>query len=138
MSFNLQTDNASLRTTNNDITEIIKTTTYTRTNNTTNTTINSTTNRITMNVTQGNERNNLTTYAAQPYNDSNNVDNRTQQIANSNLRNLNFASKLNVLNIKSIYYLTISNKFYKDSRFLKVIDHEYNTKRRARGRYKIM
>ena len=86
-------------------------------NITTNTIINSTTNIIPMNITHDNGRNNINTHAAQndgetqPYNENDNADNRTLQTANPNVRNFNLASKLNVLNIKSICYFKIINEF---------------------------
>ena len=66
---------------------------------------------------------------------TNTTTNTTINTAINNPNNL--ASKLNVLNIKSIYYFTLFNEFHKDDRFLNVIDHRHNTRRRAQGRYKI-
>ena len=41
------------------------------------------------------------------------------------------------VNLKSIYYFTLVNKFHKADRFFDVIDHGYNTKCRAQERYKV-
>lgn len=51
--------------------------------------------------------------------------------------NNNIASALHILNIKSIYRVTLINEFFNDHRFLIPIDHAYNTRRRAKGRYKV-
>ena len=41
------------------------------------------------------------------------------------------------VNLKSIYYFTLINKFHKGDRFLDVIDHRFKTRRRAQERYKV-
>ena len=79
-----------------------------------------------MNITHGNERTNINTYAAQKNKKQNSetqpYDDGMLQTANLNVRNQ--TSKLNTLNIKSIYYFTIINEFFKGNRFIKAIDHE--------------
>ena len=108
-SFNLQTGNTSLRTIKNNVTITIKYTTNIPTNIII---INSTMDRIRMNIIHGKESNNNTTYAqnnGEPYNKSHIADNITQQIAHPDLKNSNLIEELKVLNIKSIYYLTIFN-----------------------------
>ena len=90
-----------------------------------------------MNITHGNKRNNINTYATQNNSKTQPYDDRMMETANSNVRNFNLASKLNILNIKSIYYFTIINELFKDNRFIKIFDHEYNIRRRAQGRYKV-
>lgn len=50
---------------------------------------------------------------------------------------VNRAKILHLLNVKSIYYMTLINEFYRDSRFLKVIDHNHNTRRRQQGKFKV-
>lgn len=49
----------------------------------------------------------------------------------------NIATELEVLNIRSLYNITLINEFYNDSRYLKPIDHTHNTRRKAEGRYKV-
>ena len=67
-----------------------------------------------------------------------NITTTTNATTNTIINNPNnYASKLNALNIKSIYHITLFNEFYKDLWFLDVIDHQYNTRRRAQGRYKV-
>lgn len=54
---------------------------------------------------------------------------------NSDIHNL--AKNLRILNIKSIYYTKTSTDFFNNASLLNEIDHRYNTRRRAQGRYKV-
>ncbi|KAM7352639.1 uncharacterized protein ACRADG_006262 [Cochliomyia hominivorax] len=52
---------------------------------------------------------------------------------NSNYRAI--FKELNILNVKSIYSTTIVNEFFGDNRFLRIINHPYQTRRRVQNRY---
>ena len=58
-----------------------------------------------------------------------------QHLTNNNVTNV--ATKLEVLNVKSIFDITLINEFFNDARYLKPIEHIYNTRRRAEGRYMV-
>lgn len=47
------------------------------------------------------------------------------------------AKELKIPNVKTIYYTVLSNEFFNNNEFLKEIDHVYNTRHRAQGRYKV-
>lgn len=55
---------------------------------------------------------------------------------NSDERLKYFYKENNILNVKNIYKSTIINEF-KDENFLEPLDHNYNTRRRSEGRFKI-
>ena len=99
----LQTRLTSLITTNNNITRTIETITNTTNNITPNSIINSTMNIIPMIITHDNERNYINTYAAENNGERSHTMRTTLQTSYPNVRNFNLASKLNVLNIKSMY-----------------------------------
>lgn len=48
-----------------------------------------------------------------------------------------FMKKEHLLNINSLYRITIINEFNSETTFLQKIDHAYETRRRLEGRYKI-
>ncbi|XP_046812429.1 putative uncharacterized protein DDB_G0282133 [Lucilia cuprina] len=83
---------------------------------------------------------NNTTYNIHTSNNiSNNITNATAIFNNnSNSSQSNcLANELHVLKVKSIYYTTLAIEFYNDARFLQKIDHQYNTRRRNEGRFKV-
>ena len=65
------------------------------------------------------------------------ADNNTNVNTTRSTRSTSIASKLQVLNIKSIYSSTLINEFYNDPTLLIPIDHTYNTRRRTEGRYQV-
>lgn len=69
---------------------------------------------------------------ANPHNSINQI--YTHNVENHNIKE--FAKTHNILTVKNIYKTTIINEFYDDSSLLP-INHQYNTRRRAEGRYNI-
>lgn len=102
---------------------------------------NSTSTNINTSSTQRTNRSN-TINVTNSHNIQSNIAGNNTQIINTPRRNrnsyaTNIATKLEVLNIRSLYQITLINEFYKDSRFLKPLDHAHNTRQRAKGRYKV-
>lgn len=89
------------------------------------------TNNTSINILNNNLHSNTTNNINSP-----NMD--TEYVYSRNITsNKSIASNLQILNIKSLYYSTLANEFYNDHRFLQPIDHAYNTRQRADGRYKV-
>lgn len=97
-----------------------------------NTLNNNTTNVTSISNNNANWRNTSTT-------NNNNTNNNTKQKLNKNKNSKinNIARDLHLLNIRSIYYTTLTNEFYNDTRFLQVVDHSYNTRHRSQGKFKV-
>lgn len=68
-------------------------------------------------------------------NNNTRLNNATITNTNSNISKT-LPSELKVLNIKNIYRLTVLTELY-ESRLLQTIDHQYNTRLRSDGRFKI-
>lgn len=58
------------------------------------------------------------------------------QANNINIYNTIY-KELKILNVDSIHNTTTANDFFEDNRFLHIIDHSHNTRRRAQKRYKV-
>lgn len=96
-------------------------------------------NNIVVNNTHQQQRSNQNNINHNRVANNRNVNNRTTNetgIVNTTKTN-NLAKDVNVLNVKSLYYTTLINEFFNDTRFLKPIDHVHNTRRRAEGRFKV-
>ena len=70
-------------------------------------------------------------------NNNTTINGRHNNITSNNESTDTITKKLGILNVENIYKLTLINEFYNDPRFLQVIDHSHNTRRRADGRYKV-
>ena len=62
--------------------------------------------------------------------------NYNNRIISNTVQNSSIAKEQRILNIKSIFYITLAIEFYNDARFLKIIDHRYDTRQRAAGGFK--
>ncbi|XP_065370974.1 homeobox protein 2-like [Calliphora vicina] len=67
-----------------------------------------------------------------------NINNNTSN-NNNNVNTFNTNNNNNIIDNakKNIYRITLTIEFYNDPRFLKPIDRQYNTRRRAEGRFKV-
>lgn len=80
------------------------------------------------------------------YNNINTHSNNIFTYSNNTLNNMHthntrqlvthFAKQNNILNVKNIYKSTIINEF-QDEHYLKPVDHQYNTRRKAEGKFKV-
>ena len=83
--------------------------------------------------------NNSTNYPTNNFS-SNNLNNpyiNNNVTRNRNPEPNNLAKELHILNVKSIFYTTLATDFINNNNFLEEIDHNYNTRRRAQGRFKV-